>query len=53
MISGPYFPTFGLNTEIYIYISPNAGKYGSEKLRIRTFFTPLSYFSMIKVYHAW
>ena len=27
--SGPYFPIFGLNTERF---SPNAGKYGSEKL---------------------
>ena len=32
--SGPYFPAFGLNTE-----RPNAGKYGPEKLRIRTLFT--------------
>ena len=27
VISGPYFPVFGLNTEIYIF-SPNTGKYG-------------------------
>ena len=25
--SGPYFPSFGLNTERY---SPNVGKYGQE-----------------------
>ena len=33
--SGPYFPVFGLNTEIYGYeisvFSPNTGKYGPEK----------------------
>ena len=33
--SGPYFPAFGLNTERYSV----AGKYGPEKLRIRTLFT--------------
>ena len=33
--SGPYFPAFGLNTEI----SLNARKCGSEELRIRTLFT--------------
>ena len=30
--SGPYFPAFGVN-------SPNAGKYGAEKLRIQTRFS--------------
>ena len=38
--SGPYFPVFGLNRETYEVISlfsPNAGKYGPEKLRIWTF----------------
>ena len=34
IISGPYFPVFGLNTEIYeantSVFSPNAGKYGPE-----------------------
>ena len=33
VISSPYFPVFGLNTEIYRVISvfnPNAGKYGPE-----------------------
>ena len=30
VFSGPYFPIFGLNTEIYIF-SPNIGKYGPEK----------------------
>ena len=30
--SGTYFPAFGVNI-------PNAGKYGPEKLRIRTLFT--------------
>ena len=28
IISGPYFPVFGLDTEIYT--NPNAGKYGPE-----------------------
>ena len=40
--SGPYFPALALNTERYgeiLRISPNAGKYGQEKLRIRTIFT--------------
>ena len=37
--SGLYFPTFGLNTERYFVLSPNVGKYGPEKLRIRTLFT--------------
>ena len=37
--SGPYFPTFGLNTERYGVFSPNAGKYGPEKLRIQTLST--------------
>ena len=32
----PYFPAFGLNTEIF---NPNTGKYGPEKPRIRTLFT--------------
>ena len=30
VISGPYFPAFGLNTERYVF-SPNAGKYGPEE----------------------
>ena len=34
---GPYFPVFGLNTKIYGV--NNTGKYGPEKLRIRTLFT--------------
>ena len=37
--SGLYFPTFGLNAEIYGVFSQNAGKCRSEKLRIRTLFT--------------
>ena len=40
--SGQYFPTFGLNTMRYSVsphkFSPNAGKYGAEKLRIQTLF---------------
>ena len=36
--SGPYFPAFGLNTDISAF-SPNAGKYGPEKLRVRKLFT--------------
>ena len=30
VISGPYFPVFGLNTEIYSVFSPKTGKYGPE-----------------------
>ena len=30
VISGPYFPVFGLNTEIYGVFSPNTVKYGPE-----------------------
>ena len=41
--SGPYFPTFGLDTEIHIeYItvfSLKTEKYGPEKLQIQTLFT--------------
>ena len=31
VFSGPYFPVFGLNTEIYGVFSPNTGKYGPGK----------------------
>ena len=40
--SGPYFSVFGLNMERHSYLSvfsPNTGKYGPEKLQIRTIFT--------------
>ena len=30
VISGPYFPTFGLNNSYLSVFSPNAGKYGPE-----------------------
>ena len=30
VISGPYFPVFGLNTEIYEVLSSNTEKYGPE-----------------------
>ena len=41
--SGPYFAALGLNTVMYYLplFSPNAGKYGPEKLRILTLFTQL------------
>ena len=35
---GLYFPAVGLNTERYSVFSSTAGKYGPEKLRIRTLF---------------
>ena len=44
--SSACFPAFGLNTERYRVFSPNSGKYGPEKLQIRTLFTqcfPLIY----------
>ena len=40
--SSPYFPALGLNTETYgvsHLIQSGCGKYGPEKLRIRTYFT--------------
>ena len=37
--SGPYFPALRLNMEKYSVCSPNAGKYGLEKLQIWTHFT--------------
>ena len=37
--SGPYFPTFGLNTHHLSASSPNVEKYGPEKLRIRALST--------------
>ena len=38
--SGPYFLVLGLNVSPYFSVfSPNAGKYGPEKLRIRALFT--------------
>ena len=45
--SGPYFPTFGLNTEYLSIFSPNAWKHRPEKLRIQVLFTQHSdlYFS--------
>ena len=45
--SGLYFPEFGLNTarhEDLSVFSLNAGKYGPEKLRIRTLFHAMSGF---------
>ena len=36
---GPNFPAFGLNTPYLSVFSPNAGKYGPEKLQLRTLFT--------------
>ena len=45
--SVPYFPPFGLNTEIYSVLSvfrPNAGKYGPEKTpHLSTFHAVLSF----------
>ena len=36
--SDPFFPKFGLNAKLYGVFSQNAGKYGPEKLRMRTLF---------------
>ena len=36
---GPYFPAFGFNTPPLSVFSPNTGKHGPEKFRIRTLFT--------------
>ena len=33
---GPYFSALGENTERYKACTPNTGKFGPEKLRIRT-----------------
>ena len=38
VFSGPYFPTFGLNTERYGVFNPNAGKYGPKNFRILSLF---------------
>ena len=41
-LSGPYFPTFGLNTESYgvsLRIQSECRKYGPQALRIRTLLT--------------
>ena len=40
-LSGPYFPAFRLNTErqYHSVFSPNAGRYGPEKLQIQAIFT--------------
>ena len=54
----PYFPAFGLKTDRYgdtEYLSvfnPNAGKYGPEKLQIRTLFTQCTSYSRRKCYQT-
>ena len=41
--SGPYFPVFGLNSEIYgVIFSPNTGKYGPEKPPYLDIYFPIS-----------
>ena len=37
--SGLHFPAFGVNTPYLSVFSPNMGKYGAKKLRIRSHFT--------------
>ena len=37
--SGPYFPVFGLNTEIYSVFSQNTGSYRPEKNSIFSHFS--------------
>ena len=47
--SGAYFPAFGLNTFPYLFLfSPNAEKYGPEKLGIRTLFMQCSGMKWVK-----
>ena len=38
-LSGSYFPAFRPNMERYSVFSPNAGKYGPEKLQIQVLLT--------------
>ena len=45
VISGPYFPIFGLNRERYGVFSPNTGKYGLE-------ITPQGYDQKRKLFHT-
>ena len=53
-LSGDYFPAFGMNTERYsvspflCVFSPDAGKWGPEKFRIRILFTQCSLGAPIK-----
>ena len=51
--SGPYFPAFRLNierdTKFPSVLSPNAGKYRPEKLRIRTLITHRGAFPLKEV----
>ena len=42
VFSGPYFPVFWLNTEIYFF-NPNTGKYGLEKTPLLDTFHALSF----------
>ena len=42
VISGPYFPVFGLNTEIYVF-NPNTGKYRPEITPYLDTFDAVSY----------
>ena len=54
VISGPYFPVFGLNTVIYgvnLRIQPNTGKYGTEVTPyLDTFYVViLSPFCLLKI----
>ena len=44
VISGPYFPLFGVNTEIYVF-SPNTGEYGSERTSYLGTFHAVNYCS--------
>ena len=51
VFSGPYFPVFGLNTEIISVFSPNAGKYGPEKNSVFGHFTRW-YFYQNQIYNS-
>ena len=51
VFSGPYFPVFGLNTEIYTVFSSNIAKYGPEKTSYLDTFHALFYKGRYQVHN--